>query len=51
LTPDFWAMSLRDTSIDDRSIINSLAATSNFSGGGVFPPEILIVRWYSILMP
>ena len=31
LTPDFCAMSLSDTSIEERSIINSLAASSNFS--------------------
>jgi hypothetical protein len=42
LTPDFWAMSLRDTSIEDRSIISSLAATSSFSAVVFFPPEILI---------
>ena len=31
MTPDFCAMSLSEISIDARSIINSLAATSNFS--------------------
>jgi hypothetical protein len=31
LAPDFWAMSLSEISIEERSIISSLAATSNFS--------------------
>jgi len=31
LTPDFWAMSLKDTSVEDRSIIRSLAASRSFS--------------------
>jgi hypothetical protein len=31
LTPDFWAMSLKDTSVEERSIIRSLAATRSLS--------------------
>jgi hypothetical protein len=38
LTPDFWAISLKDTSIEERSIINSLAATRSFSAVVFFPP-------------
>ena len=38
LTPDFCAMSLSDTSIDERSIISSLAATSSFSAVAFLPP-------------
>jgi hypothetical protein len=42
LTPDFCAMSLSDTSIEERSIINSLAATSSFSAVVVLPPANLV---------
>ncbi len=42
LTPDFCAMSLSDTSIDERSIINSLAASSSFSAVEFFPPGSLV---------
>jgi hypothetical protein len=37
LTPDFCAMSLKDTSIEERSIISSLAATSSFSAVAFLP--------------
>ena len=37
LTPDFCAMSDSDTSIEARSIISSLAATSSFSAVGFLP--------------
>ena len=42
LTPDFCAMSLSDTSIEARSIISSLAATSSFSAVVFFPPGSLV---------
>jgi hypothetical protein len=35
-------MSLNDTSIEERSIISSLAATSSFSAVVFFPPESLV---------
>jgi hypothetical protein len=37
LAPDFWAMSESEISIEERSIISSLAATSNFSAVEFFP--------------
>ncbi|MGY3076755.1 hypothetical protein ACVWZZ_003126 [Bradyrhizobium sp. LM6.10] len=37
LAPDFCAMSLSEISIEERSIISSLAATSNFSAVEFFP--------------
>ncbi|MBA7683533.1 hypothetical protein ES703_91902 [subsurface metagenome] len=42
LTPDFCAMSDSDTSIEARSIINSLAAISNFSAVGFLPVRALV---------
>jgi len=42
LAPDFCAMSLSDTSIEERSIINSLAATRSFSAVPFFPPASLV---------
>jgi hypothetical protein len=41
LTPDFCAMSLSDSSIELRSIISSLAATSSFSAVVFLPPGSL----------
>ena len=41
LTPDFCAMSDSDTSIEARSIISSLAATSSFSAVEFLPPGSL----------
>jgi hypothetical protein len=38
LTPDFCAMSESDTSIEERSIISSLAATSSLSAVVFLPP-------------
>jgi hypothetical protein len=35
-------MSLRETSIDERSIISSLAATNSFSAVVFFPPGNLV---------
>jgi hypothetical protein len=37
LAPDFCAMSESEISIEERSIISSLAATSNFSAVEFFP--------------
>src|SRR5882724_5518752 len=37
-------MSLSDTSIEERSIINSLAATKSFSAVVVFPPGSLVYK-------
>ncbi len=37
MAPDFCAMSDSEISIDERSIISSLAATSNFSAVEFFP--------------
>ena len=42
LTPDFCAMSDSDTSIEARSIISSLAATSSFSAVLFLPPGGLV---------
>ena len=42
LTPDFCAMSDSDTSIEARSIISSLAATSSFSAVLFLPPGSLV---------
>jgi hypothetical protein len=42
LTPDFCAMSDNDTSIEARSIISSLAATSSFSAVEFLPPASLV---------
>ena len=42
LTPDFCAMSESDTSIEARSIISSLAATSSFSAVVFLPPASLV---------
>ena len=44
-------MSLKDTSIEERSIISSLAATSSFSAVVFLPPEAWSVRWYSTVIP
>jgi hypothetical protein len=41
LAPDFCAMSESEISIEERSIISSLAATSNFSAVEFFPPGSL----------
>jgi hypothetical protein len=47
----FCAMSLSDTSIEERSIISSLAATSSFRPLSFFHPEAGPVRWYSTAIP
>jgi hypothetical protein len=49
LTPDFCAMSFSDTSIEERSIISSLAATRSLSAVVFFPPaslaDTLLFNW------